>query len=39
MKFLHLAYIATWTVHLIYIGYLRSRFKRLQQEVKELGND
>lgn len=36
MKFLQLAYIATWTIHLVYIGYLTSRFKRLREEVKEL---
>ena len=36
MKFLYLAYIATWTIHSLYILYLTSRYRRLREEQKEL---
>jgi CcmD family protein len=36
MKFLYAAYIATWTIHLFYIGTLVRRFSRLRKELKEL---
>lgn len=36
MKFLYLAYIATWTIHLLYILYLAGRYRRLREDVKEL---
>jgi hypothetical protein len=36
MKFLCLAYIATWTIHALYIWYLTSRHRRLREERKEL---
>ena len=36
MKFLYLAYIATWTIHGLYILYLTSRYRRLREERKEL---
>jgi hypothetical protein len=39
MKFLYLAYAATWTIHLAYIRYLSSRFRRVRNEDKELGKD
>jgi len=36
MKFLSLAYIATWTIHILYILYLTGRYRRLREERKEL---
>jgi CcmD family protein len=36
MKFLCLAYIATWTIHGLYILYLSRRYRRLREERKEL---
>jgi CcmD family protein len=37
IKFLFAAYIATWVIHASYIGTLVLRFKRLRQELQELG--
>ena len=37
IKFLFAAYIATWVIHASYIGTLVLRFRRLRQELKELG--
>ena len=37
LKFLFAAYIATWTIHLFYIGTLIRRFSRLRREMKDLG--
>jgi CcmD family protein len=37
VKFLFAAYIATWTIHLFYIGTLVRRFSRLRQQLRELG--
>ncbi|HEY3974823.1 MAG TPA: hypothetical protein VGM18_17590 [Candidatus Sulfotelmatobacter sp.] len=37
IKFLIAAYIATWTIHGIYLGTLVRRFARLRQQQKELG--
>jgi CcmD family protein len=37
VRFLYAAYIATWTIHLFYIGTLVRRFSRLRREMKELG--
>ena len=39
MKFLYLAYAATWTIHLAYLRYLGSRYRRLREEAKELKKD
>ncbi len=36
IKFLYAAYIATWLIHGIYMGTLVSRFKKLQQQLKDL---
>ncbi len=36
-KFLYAAYIATWLIHAFYLGTLVNRFRRLKQELKELG--
>jgi CcmD family protein len=38
VKFLFAAYIATWLIHALYLGTLVSRFSRLRQQLKELGN-
>jgi CcmD family protein len=37
LKFLFAAYIATWTIHGIYLATLVRRFTRLRQQMKELG--
>jgi hypothetical protein len=37
VKFLLAAYIATWAIHLFYIGTLVRRFSRLRQQLRELG--
>ena len=37
VKFLYAAYIATWTIHAIYIGTLVRRFRHLRKERNELG--
>ena len=39
VKFLFAAYIATWVIHIFYLGTLVSRFKRLHQQLKELGKE
>jgi CcmD family protein len=36
LKFLFAAYIATWTIHGIYLATLVRRFSRLRREQKEL---
>jgi hypothetical protein len=36
MKFLYAAYAATWTIHLLYIGGLVRRYRRLKQDLSEL---
>lgn len=35
MKFLYAAYIATWVVHIVYLGILSRGYKRLREEVEE----
>ncbi len=37
IKFLYAAYIATWTIHVLYIGSLVRRYSRLQKQNKDLG--
>ena len=37
IKFLYAAYIATWTIHVLYIGSLVRRYNRLRKQMKELG--
>jgi CcmD family protein len=39
MKFLYLAYAATWTIHLAYMRYLSSRSRRLRNEARDLEKD
>jgi len=36
VKFLFAAYIATWVIHLFYIGTVVRRFSRLRQQLREL---
>jgi CcmD family protein len=37
IKFLYAAYIATWTIHVLYIGRLVRRYSRLRKQMRELG--
>jgi len=37
VKFLIAAYIATWAIHLFYIGTIARRFSKLRQQLKEIG--
>ncbi|MGA9979887.1 MAG: hypothetical protein WBQ08_14785 [Candidatus Sulfotelmatobacter sp.] len=37
IKFLYAAYIVTWLIHALYLGSLVLRYKRLRQQLKELG--
>jgi CcmD family protein len=36
MNFLHVAYAATWIIHISYLGILARRYKRLQREIEDL---
>ena len=37
IKFLFAAYIVTWVIHACYLASLVGRFRRLREELKELG--
>lgn len=37
VKFLFAAYVATWVIHLFYIGTIVRRFSKLRQQLRELG--
>jgi CcmD family protein len=37
IKFLYAAYIATWVIHVLYLGSLVRRYSRLRQQMKDLG--
>ena len=37
LKFLYAAYIATWTIHALYVGSLVRRYSRMRQQMKDLG--
>jgi len=37
IKYLFAAYIATWLIHVVYIGTIVRRFSRLRRELRELG--
>lgn len=37
IKFLFAAYIATWAIHAFYLGTIVRRFKKLHQQLKDLG--
>jgi hypothetical protein len=34
--YLSAAYIATWTIHITYLGILARRYARLRREIEEL---
>jgi hypothetical protein len=36
-RFLIAAYVATWVIHGFYMGTLVTRFRRLREQMKELG--
>ena len=37
VKFLFAAYIATWVIHVFYLGTIARRFSRLRQQLRDLG--
>jgi len=37
VKFLFAAYVATWIIHVFYLGTLVSRYSRLRKQLKEVG--
>jgi len=37
IRFMYAAYIATWTIHVFYLGTLVRRFSKLRREMKDLG--
>ena len=39
VKFLFAAYIATWVIHLFYIGTIARRFSKLRQQLTEISKD
>jgi len=39
LKFLFAAYILTWLIHACYLGTLVRRFRRLRQQLRELGKE
>jgi CcmD family protein len=38
MSYLYAAYIATWVIHIAYLGSLVRRYNRLRREIQELKN-
>jgi CcmD family protein len=36
MSYLYAAYIATWVIHIAYLGSLVRRYSRLRDEIEEL---
>ena len=36
MNYLHAAYVATWAIHIVYLGTLLHRYNRLRSEIEEL---
>ena len=37
VKFLFAAYLATWVIHVFYIGTIARRFSKLRQQLRDLG--
>lgn len=37
VKFLLAAYVATWVIHVVYLGTIARRFSRLRQQLRDLG--
>jgi CcmD family protein len=38
VSYLYAAYIATWVIHIAYLGSLVRRYNRLRREIEELKN-
>ena len=36
MNYLYAAYVATWVIHIAYLGTLLRRYTRLRSEIEEL---
>jgi CcmD family protein len=36
MTYLYAAYVATWTIHIAYLGHLARRYVRLKKEIAQL---
>jgi hypothetical protein len=36
MKFLYAAFVATWLIHIAYLGTLVTRYTRLRREIDEV---
>ena len=36
MSYLYAAYIATWAIHIAYLGSLYRRYARLRREIRDL---
>lgn len=36
MKFLYAAYIATWLIHIGYLGTIYARYRRVRREIEDL---
>lgn len=36
MTYLYAAYAATWLIHIVYLGSVLSRYRKLQREMQEL---
>ena len=36
MNYLYAAYVATWAIHIAYLGTLLRRYSRLRSEIEEL---
>jgi CcmD family protein len=36
IKFLYAAYIATWTIHAVYVGSLVRRYAQLRRRLREM---
>jgi CcmD family protein len=37
IKYLYAAYIATWLIHAAYLGSMVRRYRRLREQMRELG--
>jgi CcmD family protein len=37
VKFLVAAYVATWVIHVFYLGTIARRFSKLRQQLRDLG--
>jgi CcmD family protein len=39
IKFMYAAYAATWVIHVFYLGTVVRRYRRMRQELRELGKE